>query len=318
MRPGFPIITTQPVPGQPPKTLTVVATGAATLTYQWQEFESLEWVDVTGETTDTFTDAPAGIYRVVVSNGLGNVTSNIVIVQNCLGNLINSFQQDDATPNPRNPQLSSSGILGVGNSSSGNVTDLYDYATETFMYRISALSGGQGGFGITNDGNYFTSWKDGSNNVFVNVYEGLTLDTLIETIDVGFTAANNTNELFEIFYDRESGNLVILRRQTATTEVRIYDGLSGTLSSSYSLSYTSLAAAIKNGYIYIRDTFTVDYVIRKRNLIDGSLVDTLTFPTDPLTYGFDFADNGDLIIALGPLSTPNNRDIQTWEFFCIM
>lgn len=62
-------------------TLSVEAVGAGTLTYQWQK----DGVDIPGATDNTFTiamtDEPdSGSYRVVITNGLGSLTTDAVAV----------------------------------------------------------------------------------------------------------------------------------------------------------------------------------------------------------------------------------------------
>jgi hypothetical protein len=77
-----PSITTQPsnqtVPQGQPATFSVVASGSATLTYQWQRNQ----VNIPGATSSSYT-LPAAVFaddgakfRVVVTNGFGSITSN--------------------------------------------------------------------------------------------------------------------------------------------------------------------------------------------------------------------------------------------------
>lgn len=92
---GVPVITTQPVGGtySLPHTMTVVATGAPAITYQWQFYNVLPgtWDNVvdspgnfSGATTAALTienQGPAPVqFRVIVSNALGAVTSDEVTI----------------------------------------------------------------------------------------------------------------------------------------------------------------------------------------------------------------------------------------------
>jgi hypothetical protein len=80
-----PGITTQPgnlaVNAGQSAAFTVSATGAGTLTYQWQKLVSGTWTNINGATSATFTIAAtattdAGSYRATVANVGGSVTSN--------------------------------------------------------------------------------------------------------------------------------------------------------------------------------------------------------------------------------------------------
>jgi hypothetical protein len=75
-----PVITTQPVSQSvcdvTSVNLSVVATGTPVLTYQWK----LNNVDIVGETSSTLLAITNGAYLVVVSNGCGDIASNIANV----------------------------------------------------------------------------------------------------------------------------------------------------------------------------------------------------------------------------------------------
>jgi glucose/arabinose dehydrogenase len=79
-----PAITTQPVSQQvnvgAPASLSVVASGATPLNYQWQKLAGATWTNV-GTNSSTFAIAAAavsnaGSYRVIVTNSVGSVTSS--------------------------------------------------------------------------------------------------------------------------------------------------------------------------------------------------------------------------------------------------
>ncbi len=71
-------ITTQPVGGTfcpPSHQLNVVARNG-TLTYQWQTWNGSAWTNIVGATTSAYSVTATGLYRVIVTNACGSVTSN--------------------------------------------------------------------------------------------------------------------------------------------------------------------------------------------------------------------------------------------------
>lgn len=85
-----PSIVTQPsnitVAINNPFTLSVVASGTPTLTYQWQKFSGGVWSNISGATSSSYTDPNADSpsdntqYRVVVTNAYGTITSSSATV----------------------------------------------------------------------------------------------------------------------------------------------------------------------------------------------------------------------------------------------
>ncbi len=64
-----------------PAAFSVIAAGAAPLSYQWQKFDGAMWNDLAGETTANYllaatTLTDAGSYRVVITNSVGSTTSD--------------------------------------------------------------------------------------------------------------------------------------------------------------------------------------------------------------------------------------------------
>jgi nucleoside phosphorylase len=78
---GIPLITTQPQSatitlGQS-TTLSVVASGAPSLSYQWRH----DGADIAGATSATYDTSTAGTYTLAVSNGYGTVTSSAAVIE---------------------------------------------------------------------------------------------------------------------------------------------------------------------------------------------------------------------------------------------
>jgi hypothetical protein len=91
-----PTITTQPVGGNTPLNLSVVATGTAPLTYQWYKDDVL----INGATSSTYNATQAGFYKVTVTNSAGSDTSTSVNVIlgtfSQLGSNLNGINGSDA------------------------------------------------------------------------------------------------------------------------------------------------------------------------------------------------------------------------------
>ena len=82
-------------------TFTVVASGSAPLTYQWQHLVATAWANV-GTDSPTYAigsamTADAGSYRVIVSNGAGSATSETALL---VVNPPPCLHRSDATPTP--------------------------------------------------------------------------------------------------------------------------------------------------------------------------------------------------------------------------
>ncbi|MBO0724436.1 MAG: immunoglobulin domain-containing protein, partial [Blastocatellia bacterium] len=177
-----PAITTQPVSQTAPAgsdvTFSVVASGAAPLAYQWQK----DGADVPGATGAALTltnvqTSDAGSYSVVVSNSLGDVTSDPATLTVTTGAAF--FLRERFADGDRTTQQLPDSAAWFTSAGSGNLTAIVGQATQIVSSSRTLLA-------------YFTDMSATPVNVGVN--QTLTLDFTVQFtgFDTQATAGANT------------------------------------------------------------------------------------------------------------------------------